>query len=58
MLFPVFPGNRGAQSAMAFVGVGVWNHGVMNKQMAVHRCHHPWLHNPLESEGCVFVSLD
>lgn len=36
---------------------GIGTHGVMNKQMAVHWCHHPLPHGPTEPYRCVCVCL-
>lgn len=51
--FPVLPGYHGAILSVAGGGWGC--QGVMNKQMAVHWCHHPLPHSPPESEGCVHL---
>lgn len=51
--FLVLPGYHGAILSVAGGGWGC--HGVMNKQMAVHWCHHPLPHSPSASEGCVHL---
>ena len=48
--FPILSGDHGAQS-----GVGLGTHGVMNKQMVVHWCHHPLPPSPTEPEVSVHL---